>query len=171
MPTSPYLKLNCAALPDNLLESELFGHEKGAFTGATSMRKGRFEQADGGTLFLDEIGEITPAFQSKLLRVLQEGEFERVGGNKTHKVDVRIIAATNKDLEAAVETGDFREDLYYRLNVMAINMPSLRDRMDDIPELARFSHHQDWPAAGPSAHAQRQRRAVAHAPHLAGQCA
>nr|WP_321457609.1 nif-specific transcriptional activator NifA [uncultured Cohaesibacter sp.] len=134
----PYLKLNCAALPDNLLESELFGHEKGAFTGATSMRKGRFEQADGGTLFLDEIGEITPAFQSKLLRVLQEGEFERVGGNKTHKVDVRIIAATNKDLEAAVEAGDFREDLYYRLNVMAINMPSLRDRMDDIPELARF---------------------------------
>ncbi|SFN61842.1 Nif-specific regulatory protein [Cohaesibacter marisflavi] len=134
----PYLKLNCAALPDNLLESELFGHEKGAFTGATSMRKGRFEQADGGTLFLDEIGEITPAFQSKLLRVLQEGEFERVGGNKTHKVDVRIIAATNKDLEAAVEAGDFREDLYYRLNVMAIQMPSLKDRMDDIPELARF---------------------------------
>ncbi|WP_316859735.1 nif-specific transcriptional activator NifA [uncultured Cohaesibacter sp.] len=134
----PYLKLNCAALPDNLLESELFGHEKGAFTGATSMRKGRFEQADGGTLFLDEIGEITPAFQSKLLRVLQEGEFERVGGNKTHKVDVRIIAATNKDLEAAVERGDFREDLYYRLNVMAINMPSLHERMDDVPELARF---------------------------------
>ena len=136
--TEPYLKLNCAALPDNLLESELFGHEKGAFTGATSMRKGRFEQADGGTLFLDEIGEITPAFQSKLLRVLQEGEFERVGGNRTLKVDVRIIAATNKDLEAAVERGDFREDLYYRLNVMAIKMPSLKERMDDIPELARF---------------------------------
>nr|WP_319389615.1 nif-specific transcriptional activator NifA [uncultured Cohaesibacter sp.] len=136
--TAPYLKLNCAALPDNLLESELFGHEKGAFTGAVSLRKGRFEQADGGTLFLDEIGEITPAFQSKLLRVLQEGEFERVGGNKTLKVDVRIIAATNKDLEAAVEAGTFREDLYYRLNVMAINMPSLRERMDDIPELGRF---------------------------------
>ena len=134
----PILKLNCAALPDNLLESELFGHEKGAFTGATSMRKGRFEEADGGTLFLDEIGEISPAFQSKLLRVLQEGEFERVGGNKTIKVDVRIIAATNKDLEASIENGDFREDLYYRLNVMAINMPSLQDRMDDIPELARF---------------------------------
>ncbi|TLP44266.1 nif-specific transcriptional activator NifA [Cohaesibacter sp. CAU 1516] len=134
----PILKLNCAALPDNLLESELFGHEKGAFTGATSMRKGRFEEADGGTLFLDEIGEITPAFQSKLLRVLQEGEFERVGGNKTIKVDVRIIAATNKDLEASIENGDFREDLYYRLNVMAINMPSLQDRMDDIPDLARF---------------------------------
>ncbi|WP_319529255.1 nif-specific transcriptional activator NifA [uncultured Cohaesibacter sp.] len=134
----PYLKLNCAALPDNLLESELFGHEKGAFTGATSQRKGRFEQADGGTLFLDEIGEITPAFQSKLLRILQEGEFERVGGNKTIKVDVRIIAATNKDLEAAIESGEFREDLYYRLNVMTIKMPSLKDRMDDIPELARF---------------------------------
>ncbi|MEZ5840216.1 MAG: nif-specific transcriptional activator NifA [Hyphomicrobiales bacterium] len=136
--SAPFLKLNCAALPDNLLESELFGHEKGAFTGAASMRKGRFEQADGGTLFLDEIGEISPAFQSKLLRVLQEGEFERVGGNRTLKVDVRIIAATNKDLEAAVETGTFREDLYYRLNVMAINMPALRERIDDIPELARF---------------------------------
>ncbi|MCW2306928.1 nif-specific transcriptional activator NifA [Rhodobium gokarnense] len=136
--SGPFLKLNCAALPDNLLESELFGHEKGAFTGATSLRKGRFEQADGGTLFLDEIGEISPAFQSKLLRVLQEGEFERVGGNRTLKVDVRIIAATNKDLESAVEKGDFREDLYYRLNVMAITMPALRDRLDDIPELARF---------------------------------
>ena len=135
---APFLKLNCAALPDNLLESELFGHEKGAFTGATSMRKGRFEQADGGTLFLDEIGEITPAFQSKLLRVVQEGEFERVGGNRTLKVDVRIIAATNRDLESAVEHGEFREDLYYRLNVMAITMPALRERIDDIPDLARF---------------------------------
>ncbi|HQF30036.1 MAG TPA: nif-specific transcriptional activator NifA [Hyphomicrobiales bacterium] len=136
--SAPFLKLNCAALPDNLLESELFGHEKGAFTGAAAMRKGRFEQADGGTLFLDEIGEISPAFQSKLLRVLQEGEFERVGGNRTLKVDVRIIAATNKDLEAAVVSGSFREDLYYRLNVMAIHMPALRERIDDIPELARF---------------------------------
>ncbi len=136
--TGPFLKLNCAALPDNLLESELFGHEKGAFTGATSMRKGRFEQADGGTLFLDEIGEISPAFQTKLLRVLQEGELERVGGNRTLKVDVRIIAATNRDLESAVEAGDFREDLYYRLNVMAITMPALRERIDDIPDLARF---------------------------------
>jgi Nif-specific regulatory protein len=135
---APFVKLNCAALPDNLLESELFGHEKGAFTGAAAMRKGRFELADGGTLFLDEIGEITPAFQSKLLRVLQEGEFERVGGNRTLKVDVRIIAATNKDLESAVERGDFREDLYYRLNVMAVHMPALRERMDDIPDLARF---------------------------------
>ena len=106
------VKLNCAALPENLLESELFGHERGAFTGATDSRKGRFEQADGGSLFLDEIGEISPAFQAKLLRVLQEGELERVGGGRTLKVDVRVIAATHRDLEAAVDSGDFREDLY-----------------------------------------------------------
>jgi Nif-specific regulatory protein len=135
---APFVKLNCAALPDNLLESELFGHEKGAFTGAVSMRKGRFEQADGGTIFLDEIGEISPTFQAKLLRVLQEGEFERVGGTKTLKVNVRVIAATNKDLEMAVDEGDFREDLYYRLNVMPINIPALRERAEDIPELAQF---------------------------------
>ncbi len=133
-----FVKLNCAALPDNLLESELFGHEKGAFTGAVSQRKGRFEQADGGTLFLDEIGEISPAFQAKLLRVLQEGEFERIGGNRTLKVDVRIIAATNRHLEESVKQGEFREDLYYRLNVMPIRMPSLRDRLEDIPDLANF---------------------------------
>lgn len=133
-----FIKLNCAALPDNLLESELFGHEKGAFTGAVSQRKGRFEQADGGTLFLDEIGEITPAFQAKLLRVLQEGEFERVGGSKTLQVDVRVIAATNRNLEEEVRAGDFREDLYYRLNVMPIMMPPLRDRLEDVPDLARF---------------------------------
>jgi len=133
-----FIKLNCAALPDNLLESELFGHEKGAFTGASSQRKGRFEQADGGTIFLDEIGEISPTFQAKLLRVLQEGEFERIGSNKTIKVDVRIIAATNKDLESEVEVGEFREDLYYRLNVMPIMNPPLRDRREDIPELANF---------------------------------
>ncbi|NCC40857.1 MAG: nif-specific transcriptional activator NifA [Gammaproteobacteria bacterium] len=135
---APFVKLNCAALPDNLLESELFGHEKGAFTGAVALRKGRFEQADGGTLFLDEIGEISPAFQAKLLRVLQEGELERVGGSRTLKVDVRVIAATNRDLEAEVRAGDFREDLYYRLNVMPIRMPALRERLEDIPELARF---------------------------------
>jgi len=135
---APFIKLNCAALPDNLLESELFGHEKGAFTGAVAMRKGRFEQADGGTLFLDEIGEISPAFQAKLLRVLQEGEFERVGGGRTLKVDVRIIAATNRDLEAEVRASEFREDLYYRLNVMPIRMPALRERIEDIPDLARF---------------------------------
>jgi len=133
-----FIKLNCAALPDNLLESELFGHEKGAFTGAISRRKGRFEQADGGTIFLDEIGEISAAFQAKLLRVLQEGEFERVGGQRSLKVDVRIIAATNCDLEVDVEAGHFREDLYYRLNVMPINMPALRERVEDIPDLAHF---------------------------------
>ncbi len=134
----PMIKLNCTALPDNLLESELFGHEKGAFTGAVSQRKGRFEQADGGTLFLDEIGDISGAFQAKLLRVLQEGEFERVGGTRTLKVDVRVIAATNCDLERAVAEGTFRQDLYYRLNVMPIQMPPLRERLEDIPELARF---------------------------------
>ena len=131
------VKLNCAALPENLLESELFGHERGAFTGAVESRKGRFEQAHGGTLFLDEIGEVSPAFQAKLLRILQEGEFERVGGSKTIKVDVRIIAATHRDLETAVDMGDFREDLFYRLNVMPLFLPPLRERIEDIPEIAR----------------------------------
>ncbi|MBB3103887.1 nif-specific transcriptional activator NifA [Azomonas macrocytogenes] len=134
----PLIRLNCAALPETLLESELFGHEKGAFTGAVKQRKGRFEQADGGTLFLDEIGEISPMFQAKLLRVLQEGEFERVGGNQTVRVNVRIVAATNRDLENEVEKGNFREDLYYRLNVMTIRIPPLRERAADIPELAEF---------------------------------
>jgi Nif-specific regulatory protein len=134
----PFLKLNCAALPDTLLESELFGHEKGAFSGAVSQRKGRFELADNGTLFLDEIGEISASFQAKLLRVLQEGEFERVGGTQTIKVNVRIIAATNRDLEEEVTKGEFREDLYYRLNVMPVFMPALRDRTEDIPELSEF---------------------------------
>jgi len=135
---APFIKLNCAALPDNLLESELFGHEKGAFTGAVKMRKGRFELADGGTLFLDEIGEISASFQAKLLRVLQEGEFERVGGDNTIKVDVRIVAATNRPLELDVRSGHFREDLYYRLNVMPIHLPPLRDKLSDLPDLARF---------------------------------
>ncbi|OHC71057.1 MAG: nif-specific transcriptional activator NifA [Rhodocyclales bacterium GWA2_65_20] len=134
----PYVRLNCASLPENLLESELFGHEKGAFTGAVAARQGRFEAANGGTLFLDEIGEISPAFQAKLLRVLQEGEFERVGGGRTLKVDVRVIAATHRDLEAAVDGGNFREDLYYRLNVMPIRLPPLRERPEDVPELARY---------------------------------
>ena len=134
----PFIKLNCAALPDTLLESELFGHEKGAFTGAVAQRKGRFELAHGGTIFLDEIGEITPAFQAKLLRVLQEGEFERVGGVKTQKVDVRVVAATNKDLESEVQQSSFREDLYYRLNVMPIHVPPLRGRAEDIPDLAHY---------------------------------
>ena len=134
----PFVKVNCAALSETLLESELFGHEKGAFTGATSERKGRFEMAGGGTLFLDEIGEISAAFQAKLLRVLQEGEFERVGGNKTLKVDVRIVAATNRDLESAVQQNTFRADLYYRLNVVPIFLPPLRERQGDIPLLALY---------------------------------
>ncbi|PWV58614.1 nif-specific transcriptional activator NifA [Plasticicumulans acidivorans] len=133
-----FVKLNCAALPENLLESELFGHEKGAFTGAMTLRKGRFELADGGSLFLDEIGEISPAFQAKLLRVLQEGEFERIGGTRTLRVDVRVIAATHRDLESLVAEGKFREDLYYRLAVMPIQLPALRERVEDIPEIARF---------------------------------
>lgn len=133
-----FVKLNCASVPETLLESELFGHEKGAFTGAIKQRAGRFEQAHGGTLFLDEIGEISAMFQAKLLRVLQEGELERVGGGQTIKVDVRIVAATNRNLELEVERGNFREDLYYRLNVMPIRLPPLRDRMADIPELSDF---------------------------------
>ncbi len=133
-----FIRVNCAALPENLLESELFGHEKGAFSGAINQHKGRFERAHGGTLFLDEIGEIPPTFQAKLLRVLQEGELERVGGNRTIKVDVRVIAATNVDLETEVEAGNFREDLYYRLNVMPIMIPALRERIEDLPELADF---------------------------------
>ncbi|WP_221073692.1 nif-specific transcriptional activator NifA [Agarivorans aestuarii] len=136
--TGPFIKLNCAALPDNLLESELFGHEKGAFTGAVKQRKGRFEMADGGTLFLDEIGEISSAFQAKLLRVLQEGEFERVGSTQTINVDVRILAATNRNLEEEVKQDRFREDLYYRLNVMPMFPPPLRDRIEDLPDLAEF---------------------------------
>jgi DNA-binding NtrC family response regulator len=132
----PFVKLHCAALAESLLESELFGHERGSFTGAAGRREGRFEQAHGGTLFLDEIGEIPPATQVKLLRVLQEHEFERVGGNQTIKVDVRIVAATNRNLLQRVREGHFREDLYYRLNVVAIEMPALRQRPSDIPLLA-----------------------------------
>ncbi|MUT27134.1 MULTISPECIES: nif-specific transcriptional activator NifA [Mesorhizobium] len=132
-----FVKLNCAALPESVLESELFGHEKGAFTGAILQRSGRFELASGGTLLLDEIGEISPAFQAKLLRVLQEGELERVGGSRTLKVDVRLICATNKDLETAVRNGEFRADLYYRINVVPIVLPPLRERPGDIPRLAK----------------------------------
>ena len=132
----PFIKVNCAALPESVLESELFGHERGAFTGAVAERKGRFELADGGTLLLDEIGDIPLSFQAKLLRVLQEGEFERVGGAKTLKVDVRVIAATHSNLEAATTRGAYRPDLYYRLGVAPIRVPSLRERRDDIPLLA-----------------------------------
>ncbi len=132
---APFISVNCAALADSLLESELFGHEKGAFTDAVAMRKGRFELANSGTLFLDEIGEMPTALQAKLLRVLQERSFERVGGNTTLEVDVRILAATNKDLKDEVEKGNFREDLYYRLNVIHIHLPPLRERVDDIPAL------------------------------------
>ncbi len=133
----PLVKLNCAALSENLLESELFGHEKGAFTGAIERKKGRFELAHGGTLFLDEIGDISPAFQVKLLRALQEGEFERVGGSQTIRVDVRLVTATNRDLEAAVVRGEFRADLYFRICVVPVTLPPLRERRGDIPPLAQ----------------------------------
>jgi Nif-specific regulatory protein len=133
-----FMAVNCGALAESLLESELFGHEKGAFTGALTQKKGRLEVADGGTVFLDEIGELSPALQVKLLRVLQEREFERVGGTRTIKVDIRLITATNKDLEQAIANGSFRQDLYYRLNVVKLDMPPLRERQEDIPLLASY---------------------------------
>jgi len=136
--SGPFLKINSTAIPENLLESELFGFEKGAFTGAAASKPGKFELADKGTLFLDEIGDVPPAIQVKLLRVLQEREFERLGGTKTIKVDVRLIAATNRDLRAALEEGTFREDLYYRLNVVPIDIAPLRERKEDIPDLANL---------------------------------
>jgi len=134
----PFVKINSTAIPENLLESELFGYEKGAFSGAVSSKPGKFELADNGTLFLDEIGDVPPATQVKLLRVLQEREFERLGGTKTLKVDVRLIAATNRDLRAALEDGTFRQDLYYRLNVVAIDIPPLREHREDVPALAKL---------------------------------
>jgi Nif-specific regulatory protein len=133
-----FVKVNCAALQENLLESELFGHEKGAYTSADKQRIGRFEQADGGTLFLDEVGDMSPSTQAKILRVLQEHEFERLGGTRTLRVDVRIIAATNRNLTQMVQEGRFREDLFYRLNVVSVETPPLRDRKEDIPALADF---------------------------------
>jgi nitrogen regulation protein NR(I) len=134
----PFLAINCAAIPEQLLESELFGHERGAFTGATVQRIGKFEQCNNGTIFLDEIGDMTPATQTKILRVLQSGTFERVGGNSAMKVNVRVIAATNKPLEAAVAAKQFREDLFYRLNVVRIHLPPLRERRDDVPLLVNY---------------------------------
>ncbi len=134
----PFVKVNCAALPADLLESELFGHERGAFTGAATTRIGKFEQADGGTLMLDEIGEMKPALQAKLLHVLQDAEFTKLGSNKRIQVDVRVVAATNRDLEKMMVSGDFREDLYYRLKVIELTVPSLRERRDEIPTLTDF---------------------------------
>jgi transcriptional regulator with GAF, ATPase, and Fis domain len=133
-----FIPINCAAIPETLLESELFGYEKGAFTGASVQRKGKLEIADGGVVFLDEIGELAPAIQVKLLRVLQEREFERLGGTRPIKVDIRLIAATNRDLADEVKKGNFRQDLYFRLNVVSLTMPPLRDRREDIPVLAGF---------------------------------
>ena len=144
----PFLKINSTAIPENLLESELFGYEKGAFTGAAGSKPGKFELADGGTLFLDEIGDVPPPVQVKLLRVLQEREFERLGGTRTVKVDVRLVAATNRDLRAALEDGTFREDLYYRLNVVPINLPPLREHKEDIPALAEMFLHKYAESSG-----------------------
>lgn len=134
----PFIEVNCAAIPEELIESELFGHEKGAFTGAVALRKGRFDLAHGGTLFLDEIGDMSLKTQAKILRILQEQKFERVGGHETHSVDVRIIAATNKELKTSIEQGTFREDLYFRLNVVRIHLPPLRERLEDLPLLTRY---------------------------------
>lgn len=148
----PFVKINCTALPENLMESELFGYEKGAFTGANMTKPGKFEQADTGTVFLDEIGDVPASIQVKLLRVLQEREFERLGSNKTRHIDVRVLAATNVDLRAALEQGTFREDLYYRLNVMPLNIPPLRERKEDIPYLAEHFVQKLAPELGSRAH-------------------
>jgi Nif-specific regulatory protein len=136
--SAPFVRVNCAAIPEGLLESELFGHVRGAFTGSVSNRKGRFEMADGGTIFLDEIGDMPLALQAKLLRVIQEKEFEKVGSDNTVTVDTRILAATNRNIKAMTDKGEFRNDLYYRLNVVPLHVPPLRQRTEDIPDLARF---------------------------------
>ncbi|HEY3441305.1 MAG TPA: sigma-54 dependent transcriptional regulator [Paludibaculum sp.] len=157
----PFVKINCTAIPENLMESELFGYEKGAFTGAVTAKPGKFEQADGGTVFLDEIGDVPTGVQVKLLRILQEREFERLGSNKTKQIDVRVIAATNVDLRRALEEGNFREDLYYRLNVFPITIPPLRERSEDIPVLAdhflrKFARETGSLVGGMSEEAQRK---------------
>jgi nitrogen regulation protein NR(I) len=148
----PFLPVNCAAIPETLLESELFGHEKGSFTGALTRRIGKFEQCHGGTLFLDEIGDMTPATQAKILRVLQDREFERLGGSERIQVDVRVIVATNKDLEKAMREGGFRQDLYYRLQVVTLHLPPLRERKEDIPELVRYFLHRFSPTINLNVH-------------------
>jgi transcriptional regulator with PAS, ATPase and Fis domain len=136
--SKPFVAVNCSAIPENLIESELFGHERGAFTGATAQRLGKFEVCDGGTIFLDEIGDMTPTTQTKILRVLQEGEIQRVGSSETLKVNVRVLAATNKNLEDLVREKEFREDLYYRLNVVRVRLPPLRERVEDVPQIVDF---------------------------------
>ncbi len=166
----PLIKVNCAAIPDTLLESELFGHVRGAFTGATTTKKGKFALADGGSIFLDEIGTLTPALQSKLLRVLQEREFEPLGAERTERVDLRVIAATNRDLRQMVTDGRFQEDLFYRLNVIPIHIPPLRERRDDIPAARRALRHQARAPHRPAHRADRRRRARgAGTVRLAGQ--
>jgi DNA-binding NtrC family response regulator len=162
----PFLPVNCAAIPETLLESELFGHEKGAFTGALTRRIGRFEQCQGGTLFLDEIGDMTPATQAKILRVLQERRFERLGGAESIAVDVRLIAATNKDLEKGIREGNFRQDLYYRLKVVSLTLPPLRERKEDIPELVRYFIQRSSANINPRVHevsAKAMERLLRHA--------
>ena len=170
--SGPFVKINSTAIPENLLESELFGYERGAFTGATTSKPGKFELADKGTLFLDEIGDVPPATQVKLLRVLQEREFERLGGTRTVKVDVRLLAATNRDLRAALEEGTFREDLYYRLNVVPIDIAPLRERKEDIPDLANLFLARFSKDSGRE-HSRHQARCDATAARslLAGKCA
>src|SRR5258708_24009277 len=154
---APFIAINCAAIPETLLESELFGHERGAFTGAEVRRIGRFEQADHGTIFLDEIGDMSPGTQVKLMRVLQERSLQRLGGTETIPVDVRVIAATHRDLESAIRLQQFREDLYYRLSVVVINLPPLRDRKEDIPDLVKYFLHKyadELGVSNPSIHSE-----------------
>jgi Nif-specific regulatory protein len=163
-PKGPFIAINCAALPENLLEAELFGYDKGAFTGAVTSKPGRFELARGGTIFLDEVGDVTPTLQAKLLRVLQERTFERLGGTRTLTTDARIVSATNRDLEAMSKAGEFREDLYWRLNVVPIFLPALRERREDLPVLVEFFLRRFSAAAGTEAYlsAEAMRRLLGY---------